>query len=141
MIYNKKITNFKESKNSNQKNEQQISSRKQEEKLASNENSDLKMKKIEREVSMMKKERNDTFERFDKIDQQMKKRFNDVDSRFRILMPCMTSVSIPNEVNQIPYTAFMNCTNLEKVTFTQSLKTIGNSAFLWLLVTQGIELA
>lgn len=101
----------------------------EEERQLLSQGNDAKVAKLEREVRSLKKERKEIFDRFDSIDQQMKKRFNQVDSRFKILMSCMTSVVIPCDMSQIPYAAFMNCTKLERVTFPESVTVIGNSAF------------
>lgn len=51
----------------------------QEDKEIQSQNFDSKIKKLESEVNRMKKERDDI------LDQQMKKRFNEVDGRFKIL--------------------------------------------------------
>lgn len=126
---NANLKNQKDGKGGSLDESAQILKKIEEERQLLNQGNEARVTKLESEVRMLKKERKEIFDRFDSIDQQMKKRFNAVDSRFKILMSCMTSVVIPSDMTQIPYASFMNCKNLEKVTFPESVTVIGNSAF------------
>lgn len=86
----------------------------------------LKIDKLLNEVSSMKKERSIMF---DHLEERVRKRMNVIDDRFRIVISCLSEVTIPNDMVEIPKAAFLSCTRLKKVIISNSVVLIGHSAF------------
>lgn len=107
-----------------------------------------KIEKLEDEINEMKKEReeqnqminkllneviqlkNQRVNDIDRLEQRMWKKFLVIDERFRIVVNCISEVTIPDDMIEIPSSTFASCTKLKKVVIPPPVRVIGFSAFL-----------
>ena len=66
----------------------------------------------------------------DRLEQRMWKKFLVIDERFRIVVNCLSEVTIPDDMIEIPSSTFASCTKLKKVVIPPPVRVIGFSAFL-----------